>query len=108
MEKKNYGWCAHVEAFGFFTLSGGTVLRISQPKEVLIRWLSDSECFICCQMCHDKSFGSLIELRKRTTKFVDEEKQIGDSSSPVSTRVGSDTLPWPNDKGISQIPHETN
>lgn len=108
MEKMNYGWCRHVPAWGFYTAQGGTVLRISPGCDVILRWVSKTECLVFCQLCYDRSFGSLIQLRQDPTQFVNQQDEIRHSPSPISARVGGDDLPWSNDERVSQSTQESN
>jgi len=108
MEKRSYGWCNHVTAFGFYTPSWSTVLKITNSTEIYLRWTSKSECLILCDACYKSTFHDLIQLRESPAKFLHQHNQVRDGASPIASRVGGDTLPWSDDDGSSKHIPKTN
>jgi len=51
MEKREFGWCAHVNARGFFRTTGGSTLVLDQRGEVLCWWERENLMFFACLDC---------------------------------------------------------
>jgi len=56
MGKKEYGWCPHLNIFGFFRAGGSTALRIDMNDGLFI-WKPDSDTiWISCAECYWKKY----------------------------------------------------
>jgi hypothetical protein len=55
MEKREFGWCDHVNGIGM-RVGVGNVLRIESTLPVFIRWKGNALMLILCRNCYQDEF----------------------------------------------------
>lgn len=62
MERKEYGWCDHLQVRPFYRAGGSTALYIDHGEPIVLWWLTQEVCVVYCRSCYMKESGlSLAE-----------------------------------------------